>query len=407
MWEKVEPYVDSGKKLNIKGEKLFSLLIQTGFRGTVTILTGNSSTEIYFAEGNVAVSLSPSTLALHLSESRFSIWSRFRKDVEYIPGWKFLFDLLGNLQKESVINSMKPLKGENITVRPDLINQEFLLEKLTPLRGKRKIPLSGLIHADPHFAYFLLVSGFAAIIRNKKQKPDEKKSVKEDPSRLLRKLVEEHTGKETLFELLGVNHHTDSRSIQKKFLEKARVLHPDKLTRESSEVREKAALLLTRLNIAYKLLREEDTKKEIMELEKRFGKITSVEEYERFQSIAEIIRKADMASRMGEHVVSFKLLSSLYRDSEATGILDNIMSSLVKTTESQIENRGEQLLHYAELSRKEKSHTLKGLYALAEAYDQLDRNTDLKSILTLITSRYPNETQAQKWLKKVEFYAKR
>ncbi len=403
MFDKIKPFIDSGKKLKIRGDKLLALLISAGFEGTVMI-SGFGDEKIVLADNSIFSEKKPEQLDLNSEKVKFTLFSdKFVTGEKWVP-YQFLYNFINSLSKDFFNQIFAPMKDDFLTIKPESLLFPFLSVDLAEYHGKKKISvLSAQKHA-PLF-YFLLLTEYAAVIKVQKKEVVEIPAEEEDPLLKLVAFITEKEHAKSMWELLDVKPETAETALQRNYMHIVKILHPDRLMQVDSSIRDLATGVLAAASSAYSLLKDVEIRDRLITLEKKFGIIKTKEAFERFDEIDALASKADFAMKLKEFEAAYHIFETLYKETNLNFLLEKMVLSL-KNVKMDKNEKNKKLLEYIEKIHKAHVVTVNVLYVEAEINESVGNTAKEKEILQKILKFYPGEIHAQSMLKKLEYYEK-
>lgn len=459
MWDKLSPYIDSGKKLKIKGDKLISLLIKNKFSGTLSLCHNQGTDTISFIEDSVYSSKEPEYIAFVLFNSMFLLSSKKDINGEKDNASKFLYRVVSAFPEQIVRSMLDSHISDFFSIKPDTAKMTFLSEHMKKFVGKKKIPLVSVIEHESKTAYFLLLTENAAII---KPTEEEAKAIKEEvdkmpghrpseiktedkpaPQPILDKPVVEKPAAEkpdefkpesfdrylsklekqkSIFEMFGVDENTAPEELHKNYIKIVQRLHPDRLSGESEQNRSKATELITVINNAYSILKDEEKRKRLVDLQKKYGNIRTKDQFEHFDEVHNSFIKAEALLKFREFMVAYKIFLELYNLTGLPQVLEKVIIAYHAGRRSETQDKDdrpaskrevkdeqlERLIGYYEKLKELKPNVpTEILYITVEAYESAGNTQKAIDMLKEIQRRDPTDRMASGWMKKLKMYEKK
>jgi len=412
MWQKIKPYIDSGKKLKIKGDKLLFLLKKSGFKGALNFHSGGTVFAIYVNGEALYSEFPPEKIANVIFSSLFTLTSEFLSSQKEYQTVEFLFAAIKSVPSNVIVKMLESYKNDAVTIKGDADELTFMKDELDRYRGKQKFSVFSLIRDNPGFLYFLLLTEYAAIIKSKHRRPEKKEGVtasKDDVSSAI-SFENYVSGKEkfgSFFDLLEVSVPFTEKELRKNYLKVAQKLHPDILQKEPPEWQDRARELMIIVNKAYDFLKVSENVDTFVMLEKKYGKIKSGKRLDFLQELDKVARKADIAFNFGEYEIACTLYKTLYNESAIPLFLEKKIKAFHNTSIPK-EIKNPEILDDLNTLLKQRGGRLPltHLYIMAEVFEADGRVAELKSLLNQIIKNFPKEDRAESWLHRVEFYEK-
>ncbi len=435
MWDKITPYINTGKKLKIKGDKLFAIILQNRFRGTLFIHSGAMNDEIVFEDEKAFSPKSPSYFAFSLQNALFSLSTNSAPQGPGLDAHEFLFEIVKAYPADMLTHLLEQYKTENVTMKPDVGRFAFLKGPLEKYAGKASFPALSLFLEQVHVLYFLLLTENAAILKAsdvEKQRAAEEalrraEESKENAERNLIANVQEwheleafvkKTFKyESIFQLVEWTDGKDLAEVHKTYLRFVQKLHPDKLQHAPDSLKEKASELLAIINAVYPLVKEDDSRLKLLALTKKYGNIRTKERYEELLEVDELVLRGDTFYKMQEFGKAYKIFVEMYGRTKAVWLLEKMIYAYYNNKRPEqdaakglkddrrvsLEGKYMKIRDYVQRLRDFKTNLpLEILYILADVYEKERNIVMLRKTLQEIMLVYPGETKARSWLQKVD-----
>lgn len=437
MWEKILPYVNTGKKLKIKGDKLFVILLQNNFVGTLFLHSATASDAVIFSGGKVFTKNSPSYFTFAMQGALFSLSSAAAPQEEGRDGYEFLYEIVKAYPADMLTRLLEPYKGDNLTIKPEAGRFSFLKEPLAPFAGQPYFPIIKIFLEDIHTLYFLLLTEDAAILRasdlerqraaeEEKRRLEERKdgedgrTVMSSPEwRELAQLIKWALKRESFFDIFKWKEGDDLKETHKTYLSYVQKLHPDRISHAPEELRDRANDLLMIINSTYPLLKDDETRAKIIALTKKYGPIRTKERYEELLMVEDLVLRADQLLRVGEPGKAYKIYVEMYGRTKAPWILEKMIyayyhnrrpeedaaKGIKDSRRATPEEKYMKLRDYIQRLRDFKpALPLEILYILADVYEKEKNIVMLKKTLQEILVLYPGEQKALSWLRQVDAF---
>ncbi|HNT26990.1 MAG TPA: hypothetical protein PKH10_02315 [bacterium] len=436
MWDKISPYVNTGKKLKIKGDKLIAILLQNRFQGTLFGHAAMGTDEIVFKDDQIYSSQSPSYYTFALQNALFSLASAAAETkATGRNGYEFLFEVVKGYPADMLQKMLEPYKTENITMKPEVAQFSFLREALEPYAGKQSFSVVSLFMEQIHTLYFLLLTEQAAVLKasaaereyateEEKRRAEEEKLQKDRATISmseewldLDRYVKRAFKYESVFSLFSWKEGDDLGGAHKIYLGFVQKLHPDRIQNAPERLREKANELLAVINSVYPLLKDDELRAKMLALTKKYGNIRTKERYEELLQVDELIIRADALFKLGEAGKAYKIYVEMYGRTKVSWLLEKMIYAYYHNRRPEEdaakgirdgrrvtpEGKYMKLRDYIQRLRDFKSALpLEILYILAEVYEKEHNIVMLRKTLQEILVLYPGESKAIGWLKKVD-----
>ncbi len=435
MWDKITPYINTGKKLKIKGDKLIAILLQNRFRGTLYVHAGPMNDEIVFEDEKAFSPKSPSYFAFSLQNSLFSLSTNSAPKGPGIDAYEFLFEVVKAYPEDMLKHLLDQYKTENVTMKPEVSRFSFIKEHLEKYAGKSSFPALTLYIEQVHILYFLLLTESAAILRAsdiEKQRAAEEaqrraEEAKEQSDRNAIANVQEWNDLElfvrkifkyeSIQQLVGWVDGIDMGEVHKNYLRFVQKLHPDKLQHAPDSLKEKAGELLAVINAVYPLIKEDDSRMKLLVLTKKYGNIRTKERFEELLEVDEMVLRADQLYKMQEFGKAYKYYVEMFGRTKAVWLLEKMVYAYYNNKRPEqdaakgikddrrvsLEGKYMKIRDYVQRLRDYKTNLpLEILYILADVYEKERNIVMLRKTLQEILLIYPSENKAMSWLKKVD-----
>jgi len=437
VWDKILPYVNTGRKLKIKGDKLFVILLQNNFAGTLFVHGATAVDEVIFSGGRIHAKNSPSYFTFAMQGALFSLANTAAPEGEGRDGYEFLYEIVKAYPADMLARLLEPYKGENLTLKPEAGRFSFLKETLQPYAGQASFPVVKLFLQEVHALYFLLLTEDAAILRasdlerqrateeEKRRLEEEKdaepeKAIASSPEwRELAQLVKWALKRESIFDLFKWKEGDDLKEAHKTYLSYVQKLHPDRVSRAPEELRDRANDLLMLVNTTYPLLKDDETRTKIIALTKKYGPIRTKERYEEILMVEDLVLRADQLLRIGEPGKAYKIYVEMYGRTKAPWLLEKMIyayyynrrpeedaaKGIKDTRRATPEEKYMKLRDYIQRLRDFKpALPLEILHILADVYEKEKNIVMLKKTLQEILVLYPGDQKALSWLRQVDAF---
>jgi len=437
VWDKIVPYINTGRKLKIKGDKLFAILLQNRFNGTLSVHGTTITDEVTFANDLVYTTKSPAYYTFAMQGALFSLTSTTNPQGTGTNGYEFLFEIVKAYPVDVLTRILEPYKVENMTLKPETERFQFLKEALSPYAGRTNFPVLQLFLEQIHVLYFLLLVEYGAIIRasdteRQRASEEEKQHLTEMRRRREQEAIE-HSEEwrelatfvkralrcESIFSLFKWEEGKDIKEAHKVYLTYIQKLHPDRLQNAPEELRDRAADLLTIVNGAYPLLKEDETRAKLIALTQKYGPIRTRERYEELLQVEELVVRADHLYKIGEPGKAYKIYVEMYGRTKAPWLLEKMIYAYYHNRRPEedaakriqddrratVEEKLMKLRDYIQRLRDFKPALPREiLYILADVYEREKNLVMLKKTYQEILVLYPGDQKALGGLKQIDAF---
>ncbi|HOW50621.1 MAG TPA: J domain-containing protein [bacterium] len=435
MWDKITPYINTGKKLKIKGDKLFAILLQNRFRGTLFVHAGAMNDEIVLEDEKAFSQKSPSYFAFALQNALFSLSTSSAPKGPGIDSYEFLFEIIKAYPADMLTHLLEQYKTENVTIKPEVARFSFIKAPLEKYAGKSSFPALGLFLEQVHILYFILLTEYAAFLKasdveKQRAAEEEKRRTEESKQESERKAIAntqewheleafvKRTFKyESIQQLLEWDEAKDIGEVHKTYLRFVQKLHPDKLQHAPEGLKERASELLAVINAVYPLLKDDDSRMKVLTLTKKYGNIRTKERYEELLEVDELVLRGDAFYKMQEFGKAYKIYVEMYGRTKAVWLLEKMIYAYYNNKRPEqdaakgirderrvsLEGKHMKLRDYVQRLRDYKANLpLEILYILSDVYEKERNIVMLRKTLQETLVIYPGETKARAWLQKVD-----
>lgn len=450
MWKKISALINSGKKLKISPEKLFSLAYANSFQGSIIAHAADSTEIIFFNPPELSSDTAPEALAFIISSALFSINDSKGSGKRTENGYSFLYKFISGYPDALIASKLLPHQSKVLLIKKEVSS---LPPEITgPLQqciGKERILVSELLDVNVKGVYFLLVTGFAGLgdpTDSEKQRigtvikdsaaenqsatktAEEKlkeyhKHVKKTstPTQRIKKYIAHLKHYRSVFDLFDSEATTPRDAIKKKYLEIIKKLHPDQFADIDADLRKEGEDMLALVNDIYLLIKNDET----YALLKRFSllkrRIMNKDDFEREVEIDDMSMKAEALYRLKEYPLAYKMFSELYKETEYAEFLEKMMWSYYRDDAltrhdkslSAHQRKENMTKKYREILEIIEKMVLLGvvpidvMFVEAEMAENLGKLRVCRQILKDILLRDPHDFRAIGWIKKVIFYEER
>ncbi len=410
MWEQIKAYIDSGKKLKIRGDQLIFLLGTENFTGTLTFHNQKGDFSIIFDNGSVSHSEPYKKYADVLFASLFTISSASASvATEKITWDEFLFYVISALPKNVVDSLIQPYANDYVTLKPEAGNYSFIASELKlNFNGKSKLSVRSLMIASPYVLYFLLLTQMAGIMKGAVK--DDSYTKKNSPQMSLESFIAEKEKAPDIFTLLDMKRRTDiDKSVLKKnYFKIANLLHPDKMVNIEKSLHNRALDVMGRVNMAYDILKTEEDLNFLLELEQKFGYVKEKLQLENFKEYNTADGKAMLAERIMEFHIAYSIYKTIYDNTSSFYILKKMIKVLPKVPEEKLPRREELIAMYGKIFVQKNANDVDDtLYMIiAKSNEKLG---NIQSAIDVLKTylKSASSSNVKKYLERLEFYAKK
>lgn len=410
MWNQIKTYIDSGKKLKMRGDQLIYLLGNEHFSGKLLFHNKKRDSIICFNDGEVLYSEEFKSYVEIIFDSLFMISSeQVAGDFKKMSWEEFLFSVVASFPQKIIEKLMTPYVGDYITLKPEAGNYPFI-EKDFKLnfQGKNRLSVRSLMPGFSRTLYFLLLTQAAGIMKGAVK--DESYRKKDSSKASLESFISEKEKVPDIFTLLNMKRRNkiDKILLKKNYFKIANILHPDKIISVDKVLYDRALDLMGRVNMAYDILKVEDDLDLLFELEEKFGYVKEKLQLENFKEYNTADGKAAFAEKIMEFYIAYSVYKTIYDNTNSFYILKKIVKVLPRVPDEKLPNKEEVTAMYGKIyvqkNIKDLDDTVYIIIAKAnEKLGQIQIAIDtLKKYLALA-----NSSNVKKYLERLEFYAKK
>ncbi|HRZ79995.1 MAG TPA: hypothetical protein P5044_08310, partial [bacterium] len=281
MSDPILQYVNTGKKLNLRVEKMLAALYLSQFSGTVTVINGTEEYKIVINGDLAFFDRSVITLSALDEKTLFKLDSEVPEDIkkrakEY-NFLEFIFKVIENIDRHNILSLLKPVAAEQFSIRPEAAKLMFLYAEMEPFIGSNRIEIFSNLKKNYRTIYFLLTTRFASVVKStdaeraaineklartnmfdgKDHDEDNKDVFKNQELTYAQKLSEFISANEKyrdVFSLFGLAYGFDERDLHKRYVDIVQKIHPDRLHDVPPALMEKAEKMLKTVSENYELL---------------------------------------------------------------------------------------------------------------------------------------------------------
>lgn len=423
--------VDSDKKIRMRSDKILAQLFMAGFSGTIEASNGDNFRFIIH-KGKIFCKKSPEEFAGCDEKTVFSLSSQVddteKEGVKPKELLEFIYNVILNLNKKKVISFFEPVILEQFSIRPEAGELKFLKDELMPFVGKPTIEIFSNIRKSYAVIYFLLLTRFAGIVKSEEKVRNKLKEKFEKSGLFKEGEVEDTIAVETVDEKLtsyliaaekfkNVFHlfelpddFKDEKELHKKYLKIAQKVHPDKLVEMPEDLKERADRFFRIVNENYKLIKDPEMRKSIAKLQRKYGNIRNIDEYNKIKAYDKAMFKGKTLTRIGAHKDAVIIFDEIYKQTKQPEALE--MKLLAKWKVIQKMTDGEKRNEYPRLKeeftylKQLKDPTLEVLFIMVEMDDFLKNYADAIKLINLILKIFPNNYKAKGLKNKIVYYHK-
>lgn len=428
-------YVNTGKKLNLRIEKMLASLYLSQFSGTVTVLNGNEEYRIVINKEFSFFDRSVITLSALDEKALFKLDSvvpeDIRKKAKEYNFLEFIFKVIENIDRHKILTLLKPVATEHFSIRPEAAKLMFIYAEMEPFIGSNRIEIFSNLKKSYRTIYFLLTTRFASILKStdsertaiseklartnmfdgKDHEEDSKDVFKNQELSYSQKLSEFISANEKfrdVFSLFGLAYGFDPRDLHKRYVDIVQKIHPDRLHDVSPALIEKAEKMLKTVSENYELLKNDEDSKSINELMKKYGPIRTRTDYVRLKEYDEALFKGTSLLRLGEFEAAAIVFNEIFIQTLNPVPLEKKIFSLWNLRTKW--NEEKKLEKYPEMKNdiltliKLKEPDFEIFFILAEIYEYLKMIPDCMKVLILILKHDPENMRAKGMKKRVMYY---
>ncbi len=432
MWNKIKPFIDSGKKLKINGDKLITLALKNNFTGTFKIYSGENDFSLGFKKETVFTDKTPRFIAYSFNNALFSLsFDKFEEGKAW-NAYELFFEIIKNYPEESIVKKLKKNNLRLITIKPEAGDFTFLKDELEKYAGRPEIPLDSFIkNGNSCEIYFLLLTEYAAMLDKsigkkelKKEQLKETRRQKDEklsPEEKLRKFLKSNMKYKNIPSLFKYRSGTSEKELHKTYKNLISVVHPDRLAGMPDELKEKAEKFAAFLNDAYKLMKDEKTREMIFELQSKFGDVKTPDDYKTKKEFYIILNKADALYKVRSYGVAYKLYLELNQNYKSKEVLEKLILCDMKNMRPEKDKaRGnnppdnkratpkekyERVLKHIEEIKHFGTPSIEIAFIEVEANEKLGNTKKALAALNTIINMDRYNEKALQWKKRLKFYA--
>jgi len=437
----ISPYINSEKKLHIRFEKLFALLLTCGFSGKIVVLSGAETFPILVSNGSVWTDKPMNLLGNLPKATLFKVENSFddgmKKGMKEYSAEEFLFSVILSMPRERVLEVMKPYATEFISIKPEAAKLMFLHEDLQPFVGQKRNEIFSNLKKSYRTIYFLLISQLAVIlpstpeekakIAEKLDKSDiftEKAAAQEVAEKVETEKKKEEMSEEDeiktflnanerytdVFSLFGLKGKFDDRVARREYIKIMQKIHPDKLVGVSPNTALRAKEFLQLAGECYELIRDPEVAEDIEHLMLKYGPIRNKNEYLKIKEYDSAMTKASALAKIGSYDAAAKVFDYIYKETKNPGALEQKNLALWKLAPKwnkldKTDRFKDMRDDFVKISMV-KELSFESMYILAEIYEYLEDVTDAVKILDTILKARPDDFKAAGMKKRILYYDK-
>lgn len=436
MSDAILQYIDTGKKLNLRIEKLLATLYLSKFSGTVTVYDNNVLLKIVIIENKLYFDNSILTLSSLSEKSLLKIGSSFSADVktkerEYNI-LEFIHKIIANIPKAKIMTLLRPHATEHFSIKSETKKLMFLYSELEPFIGIQRIEIFTNLKKSYRTIYFLLVTRFAGIVKSTEaektailekmnrtnlfdeiDKDDsDSKNVSEKKEQPFEEILSEFLDTiekyKDIFHLFGVSYGFEEINLHKVYLQIVQKIHPDRLFEVSPSLKNRAGTMLQIVGENYELLKNPADRDAIHNLMKKYGPIKTRTDYTRLKEFDEAMFKGTALLRLGQYESASMIFNEIYQQTSSPDALEKKILSIWKKTSKWNDNQKaekfpeikEDIVKLCSLKDPE----LEVLFILVEIFEFLKMIPESIKILLLILENDPLNKRAMGMKKRIHYY---
>ena len=429
-------YVNTGKKLNLRIEKLLSALYLSNFSGTVTVINGSEEYKVIIIEKLVFFDHSVITLSTLDDKALFKLDSGIpegvKKKAKEYNILEFIFKIIENVDRHQILSLLKPFATDYFSINPEAGKLLFLYAELEPFIGTPRIEIFANLKKNYRTIYFLLTTRFAGILKSTeaertviqekvnrtnmfdesgKDESDDTDVFKNTDMSYAQKLSEYISANEKyrdVFSLFGLAYGFEEKDLHKAYVQIVQKIHPDRLHDVTPALKEKAEKMLKTVSENYELLKNPEDSKSIFDLMKKYGPIRTRTDFVRLKEYDEILFKGTTLQRMGEFEAASIIFNELFINTLNPVPLEKKIFSLwsihSKWDEAKKMERYPQIKHDILTLLKLQNPDFEIFFILAEIYEYLKMIPDCMKTLTVILKHDPENMRAKGMKKRIMYY---
>jgi len=432
-------YVNTGKKLRIRFDKLLVALNSGGFEGSILVIDGSDRYEMTAAKGRIYTDRPLNKLPKLDGKVLFALSNRLSANYSAQKEYEtlfLLFKVIENSDRFLILSLMKPYAEEFFSIKPEAGLIEFLHESLTPFVNTKKIEIFTSLKKYFRVVYFLLITRYAVIvpstdaereiIRKKmenttifSEKTDEVvETVDEKPKiedrvvseeEKIRDLIVKIEKSPDIFSLFDIkNYSVDDRSLRRSYISMVQQLHTDRLQNVSEEIALRAKDALRLVSENYELVRNEKDREVMAFLIKKYGPIKSNADYQRLKELNDAMYKATALTKLGSFDAAAKIFDYIYKQTGNWEALEKKVTTIWHTashwTAIQKAERFSEMKEELMKVKNNKGLSLEALYILAEILEYQKYPRDALDVLDEILRITPDDFRALGMKKRIVYY---
>ncbi|MBO4441277.1 hypothetical protein J5834_04090 [bacterium] len=432
-------YVNSGKKLRIRFDKLLVALNSGGFEGTILVIDGADRYEMTAAKGRIYTDRPLNKLPKLDGKALFALSNRLSADYSAQKEYEtlfLLFKVIENSDRFLILSLMKPYAEEFFSIKPEAGLIEFLRESLTPFVNTKKIEIFTSLKKYFRVVYFLLITRYAVIIpssdaereviRKKmenttifSEKTDEVVESGEEKPKIedrvvseeekIRDLIIKIEKSPDIFSLFDIKNYTvDDRALRRSYISMVQQLHSDRLQNVSEEIALRAKEALRLVSENYELVRNEKDREVIAFLIKKYGPIKSNADYQKLKELNDAMYKATALVKLGSFDAAAKIFDYIHKQTGNWEALEKKVTTIWHTashwTALQKAERFSEMKEELMAVKNNKGLSLEALYILAEILEYQKYPRDALDVLDEILRITPDDFRALGMKKRIVYY---
>ncbi|MCK5808048.1 hypothetical protein KAH37_03570 [bacterium] len=451
MWKKISSLVNSGKKLKISPEKLFSLAIANSFKGSIVAHANDSTAVIYFNLPDISSDSAIEALAFTISTALFSLNDTIGAGKFSDNGYLFLHKYISGYPDALIASKLLPHRSKILEVKKEASSlQKEITEPLKRCFERQRVPVAELLDTTVKGIYFLLLTGFAVLhdpTASEQKKIDSGATTSEggvgipqpktaeeklaeyhqhvkktsSPEQRMKKYITHLKHYRSVFDLFDSDASTSRENIKKKYMEIIKKLHPDQLSELDPALKKEAEDMLALINDIYLLIKDDENYKLLQRFSLLQRRIMNKTDFEREVEVDDMGMKAEALYRLKEYPLAYKMFKGLYDETNYPEYLEKMMWSLYRDetlsrhdkTLSAHQRKENLTKKYREILELIEKMVLMGttpidvMFIEAEMAENLGKLRVCRQILKDILLRDPHDFRAKGWLKKIIFYEAR
>ena len=434
-------YVNTGKKLRIRFDKLLVALHSGGFEGTILVIDGADRYEMTVAKGRIYTDRPFNKLPKLDGKALFALSNRLsgnysnQKDYETLF---LLFKVVENSDRFLLLSLMKPYAEEFFSIKPEAGLIEFLHESLAPFVNTKKIEIFTSLKKYFRLVYFLLITHYAVIIpssdaereiirkkmenttlfsekteevvESEEAKPEVKDRIVSEEEKILDLIIKIEKSPDifTLFDIK--NYKVEDRALRHSYISMVQQLHSDRLQNVSEDIALRAKDALRLVSENYELVRNEKDREVMAFLIKKYGPIKSNADYQKLKELNDAMYKATALTKLGSFDAAAKIFDYIYKQTGNLEALEKKVTTIWQTSSrwsalQKAERFSEMKSELMEVKNK-KGLSLEALYILAEILEYQKYPRDALYVLDEILRITPDDYRAAGMKKRIVYYEK-